>query len=107
MQVSNLKMNYPLALINKLQKNFELIVWITALVLLYFMKSNISTQSLCLFKWINSAYCPGCGLGHSIHAALHLQLSASLQLHPMGIAAVLIILNRIKQLILKLKPVLL
>ena len=100
-------MNYPLTLINKIKKNFELIFWIAALVLLFFMKANISTQSLCLFKWFNSAYCPGCGLGHSIQAALHLQFMASVKLHPMGIAAVLIILNRIKQLILKPKPALL
>ena len=100
-------MNYFLVIRNQLQKNFELIVWISALVLLFFMKTDTSAQSLCLFKWLNTTYCPGCGLGHSIHAALHLQLMASLKLHPMGIAAVLIILNRIKQLILKLKPVLL
>ena len=94
-------MNNPLTLIYKLQKNFELLVWIGALVLLYFMKVDVSTRSLCLFKWLNIAYCPGCGLGHSIKAALHLQLMASLKLHPMGIAAVLILFNRIKQLILK------
>ena len=100
-------MNYPLALINKLHKNFELMVWIAALLLLFFMKADISTKSLCLFKWFNSTYCPGCGLGHSIQAALHLQFMVSVKLHPMGIAAVLIILNRIKQLIIKLKPALL
>ena len=93
-------MNNPLALIKKLQKNFELIFWVAALVLLFFGKANSSTRSLCLFTWLNIPYCPGCGLGHSIHAALHLQLMTSLKLHPMGIAAILIILNRIKQLIL-------
>ena len=100
-------MKNPLALINQLQKNFELIVWVAAFVLLFFMKADAYTQSLCLFKWLNSTYCPGCGLGHSIHAALHLQFMASLKLHPMGILAILIIFNRIKQLILKLKPALL
>lgn len=95
------------ALINQLQKNFELIFWVAALILLFFMKADLSTQSLCLFKWLNSTICPGCGLGHSIHAALHLQLMVSLKLHPMGIVAVLIICSRIKQLIFKLKSSLL
>lgn len=89
------------------QKYFECIFWITALVVLFFMKADTNAPSLCIFKWIHLTYCPGCGLGHAIHFALHFQFAASFQNHPMGIVAVLIILNRIKQLSFKTKTIML
>jgi len=55
--------------------------------------------SLCLFRLLGIGQCPGCGLGHSIYYALHLKLAVSFQHHPFGIFAVLVIFNRIKQLI--------
>ncbi len=85
------------------QQYFELLFWITALVLLFFMEVNLLAPTLCVFRWLNIGHCPGCGIGHAIHYALHLQLSISFQQHPLGIAAVLIILNRIKELSLKPK----
>lgn len=85
------------------QKYLELAIWVIALATLYFMQSASSSPSLCFFNWIGFSHCPGCGLGHSIHAALHLQFYASLQYHPLGIIAVIIILNRIKQLTFKSK----
>ena len=85
------------------QQYFELLFWITALVLLFFMQVNPSAPTLCIFRWLNIGHCPGCGIGHAIHYALHLQPAISFQQHPLGIAAVLIILNRIKQLSLKPK----
>ena len=85
------------------QQYFEWLFWITALVLLFFMQADTSSPSLCIFKWLNIDHCPGCGLGHSIHYALHGQFAVSFKYHPMGIAAVLIILNRIKQLSFKPK----
>jgi hypothetical protein len=76
----------------------ESIFWIAALIILFFMDADTTAPSLCMFKWLGLSYCPGCGLGHSINSALHLQFTASFKQHPMGIAAILIILNRIKQL---------
>jgi hypothetical protein len=85
------------------QQYFELLFWITALVLLFFMRVNTETPTLCIFRWLNINHCPGCGLGHSINAVLHLHFAASLKYHPLGILAVIIILNRIKQLSFKAK----
>ncbi len=92
---------------NQLQKKLELYIWTVALTLLFFMDINDTSPGLCLFKWLNIPYCPGCGLGHSMHAALQLQFAVSLKLHPMGIAAVFILLNRIKQLLKKPKTAIL
>lgn len=86
-----------------MQEYFELIIWLIVLVILYFMQPATADKSLCLFSFLGFQHCPGCGLGHSIHAALHLQLAASLKFHPLGIIAIFIILNRIKQLIFKFK----
>lgn len=80
------------------RKHAELIFWITAMILLFFMNTNSSSDSLCFFHWIGISHCPGCGIGHSIHAALHLQFAESFRQHPFGIAAVFIIFHRIKQL---------
>ena len=85
------------------QRYFEWFFWITALALLFFMQADTPSPTLCIFRWLNIDHCPGCGLGHSIHYALHGQFAASFKYHPMGIAAVLIILNRIKQLSFKPK----
>ena len=85
------------------QRYFEWLFWTTALVLLFMMHPDIETPTLCIFRWLNINHCPGCGLGHSMHYAMHLQFAASFKHHPMGIVAVLIILNRIKQLSFKPK----
>lgn len=81
-----------------LRQYFECLFWITALALLFFMQVDNDAASLCMFRWLNIHSCPGCGIGHAIHDALHLQLATSFHHHPLGIAAVFIIANRIKQL---------
>ncbi len=78
--------------------HFELIVWIIAIIVLYFLPET-KGPSLCLFKAVGLNSCPGCGIGHSIHDALHFQFTASWNHHPMGIMAVLIIFMRINQLL--------
>jgi len=77
----------------------ELICWLSALLFLYFMDPERDVISWCIFKIIGFNACPGCGIGHSIHAALHLQLALSINEHPFGIPAVFIMLNRIRLLI--------
>ena len=78
--------------------NLELLFWVTAIGLLYFMDTDPSQPSLCVFRLIGFNSCPGCGLGHSIHYALHLSFAQSIHEHLLGIPAILIILFRIKQL---------
>jgi len=81
-----------------LLKHIEICFWITAILLLFFMNPDNTGDSLCFFHRIGINWCPGCGIGHSIHAALHLQFAESFQQHPLGLAAVLIIFSRIKKL---------
>lgn len=83
----------------KVFKHTELIFWITALILLFFLPGYKEGQSLCISTLLGLGKCPGCGIGHAIHDALHFRLTSSFQHHPMGIFAVIIIFIRIKQLI--------
>ncbi|MBW0178871.1 DUF2752 domain-containing protein [Sediminibacterium sp.] len=68
-------------------------------MLLFFLPGYTEGQSLCVSTLLQLGKCPGCGIGHAIHDALHFRFSASFQHHPMGIFAVIIIFIRIKQLI--------
>jgi len=82
------------------RKYFELIFWLTALILLALMPPSIDTHySLCVFKFVGLNFCPGCGLGHSISYLFHGDVQASLASHPLGIFAVLIIVCRIYKLL--------
>lgn len=83
-----------------LWRNFELLFFCSALVLLYFMQIVNNSSSFCLFKMAGITACPGCGLGHAIHLALHSQFTLSFRAHIFGVPAVIIIIYRILQLIL-------
>lgn len=85
------------------RKHTELLFWVTALVVLFFLSENIPGTSLCVFSLLGFGHCPGCGIGHSIHYVLHLKFATSFQHHPLGIFAVIVIFNRIKQLIYPVK----
>ncbi len=50
--------------------------------------------SLCLIKNTGLGFCPGCGLGHSISWLFRGNIAASIQSHPLGIPAVIILLMR-------------
>lgn len=83
----------------------ELFCWVGALLFIFFSDPNASHFSLCLFKYAGFNYCPGCGIGHAITFLLHGELIKSLNAHPLGIFALIIILFRIYQLInINLKP---
>ena len=78
--------------------HFELLFWLFAIAALFFLPENKPDTSLCISGLLGLGHCPGCGIGHSIHYALHLHFTASFQHHPMGIIGVLVIFIRIKQL---------
>lgn len=80
-------------------KHFEVLMWMAAMTILFFMEAPEANNSLCLFRFAGFTHCPGCGIGHAIHDALHLSLSSSFKHHPLGIPAVIIIFIRIKQLL--------
>ena len=86
-----------------LYQHFELIFWCTAIVLLFFLNETRNDTSLCPFSALGFGRCMGCGIGHAIHYALKFEFRTSFQHHPMGILAVFVIFNRVKQLIIKNK----
>ncbi|MFP5039713.1 DUF2752 domain-containing protein [Parasediminibacterium sp. JCM 36343] len=84
-------------------RHLELLFFILALVVLYFMKVDANAPSLCFFKWLGLSHCPGCGIGHSMRYALHGEFKKSFLHHPFGILAIIIILYRIIQLLTQKK----
>lgn len=82
-----------------IKKYAEVFIWSGALVALFFMNPVTDETSLCLFKAMGISWCPGCGLGHAMHYALHLNFSASWNEHILGIPATIILLYQIFKLI--------
>lgn len=80
---------------------FEVIVWITAILLLALMSPTNNHASLCPFNAVGISYCPGCGLGHSISWLFRGNFTESFHAHPLGWLALLIISWRIFTLIRK------
>lgn len=88
---------------NWIASNAELVFWLAALTLLFFLPESKDAVSLCPLNLLGFGRCPGCGIGHSIHYALRLHPILSFSAHPLGIFGVIVIFSRIKQL---LKPAL-
>jgi hypothetical protein len=53
------------------------------------MNASEEANSFCIFKFIGFKSCMGCGIGHSIHHALHFEFRESIEDHLMGIPATL------------------
>ncbi|MBS1668047.1 MAG: DUF2752 domain-containing protein [Bacteroidetes bacterium] len=70
---------------------FEQIAWAMALLFLYFVDIPKEAGSFCIFKLIGFQSCPGCGIGHAIHYALHFDWAQSFHAHVLGIPATLAI----------------
>ena len=83
----------------------ELILWLTALLLLAAARLDglhgSPHFSLCPLAAAGLSWCPGCGLGRAVTQAMHGNFRESLQLHLMGIPAILIIGARIGRLSLQ------
>ncbi|MGV3595982.1 MAG: DUF2752 domain-containing protein [Sediminibacterium sp.] len=73
------------------------------MILLFFLPDTEGQQSLCPSQLLGLGKCPGCGIGHAIHDALHFRFQASFYHHLFGIVGVIIIFIRIKQLIQPLR----
>ncbi|TCC93753.1 DUF2752 domain-containing protein [Pedobacter frigiditerrae] len=76
----------------------ELTFWILALVLLATANPHEHHFSLCPLANLGIIWCPGCGLGRSITALFHGDVSASFSHHWFGIPALILIGHRIYQL---------
>lgn len=75
---------------------WEAAFWAAALVAL--AATDPATDglfSLCLLKALGAAWCPGCGLGHSIAHLLDGAWAASFAAHPLGGPALLVIIGRL------------
>jgi hypothetical protein len=87
-------------LIRYIYRNNELFIWTGALLFLYFGVGDSGAQtSLCIFHWMGISVCPGCGIGRSMHAALHGDLTRSFHYHWFGVPGVAIIAYRILSLV--------
>ena len=79
-----------------LQQYGELVFWTVALILLATLNpTQKDSFSLCLSGLVGIDHCPGCGLGRSISLLLQGKLSASFEMHPLGMFALSVILHRI------------
>lgn len=78
-------------------KYCEPILWAIGLLVLYFMDPGTG-PSICLFRLAGMENCPGCGIGHSIHEALHFNFFAASAEHLLGIPATIFLLFRIVKL---------
>lgn len=76
----------------------ELVFWILALVLLATADLHNHHFTLCPLANLGITWCPGCGLGRSITALFHGDVSASFSYHWFGIPALILISYRIYQL---------
>jgi hypothetical protein len=79
--------------------HLELLFWITGLVMLFFINPVSQHFSLCPLSNLGFDFCPGCGIGRSIHYAMWFNFAKSFAMHPLGIFALLIITFRIFKLI--------
>jgi len=80
--------------------NPEAFLWIGAFGFILLINPHIQCEhSLCLFKNLGFDFCPGCGLGRSISLLFQGDVAGSIQMHPLGIPALIIILLRIIKLL--------
>ncbi len=87
-------------MINKLKiflKTFPLegYLWLAALLILAILNIESTHVTLCPFNNLGIGFCPGCGLGRSIHYFIRLDFTGSFSAHPFGGVAFLVLLYRI------------
>lgn len=80
-------------------QRLELLFWTGSLTALFFMPVSGQHFSLCVLSALGFSWCPGCGLGHSVHYYLHLDFARGWHEHYLGAFALIVILYRIFQLL--------
>ncbi len=86
-------------MIHWIRKHLELLFWVVSLAALFCLPENKVANSLCLSGLLGFGRCPGCGIGHAIHYALHLNFATSFRYHLLGIFGVMVIFIRIIHLV--------
>jgi hypothetical protein len=75
---------------------FEGLIWISALLFLAVINIDSNNHfTVCPLSNLGLEFCPGCGLGKSIHFLFHLEIVKSFNTHPLGVFALTILLHRI------------
>lgn len=89
----------PVSVIKRLiwfiRVNLEAFIWLAALISLIFHDPTSAHYTLCPFNNLGWEFCPGCGLGHSISFLFRGEIIKSLDAHPLGIFAVILLSYRI------------
>ncbi len=98
MRIFNKEIKLNSKMIENIKRKLELIFWVAGLIILFFIEPERVSFSICPLHNLN-LWCPGCGLGSSIHYLLHFDLLKSFQVHPIGFFAFIVILYRLIQLI--------
>jgi len=75
--------------------DLELLFWVFGLLYLAFMDFSTNHFTICPLSNLGFEYCPGCGLGMSIHHLFHLDFAGSWHSHFIGIFGLLVIISRI------------
>lgn len=70
-------------------------IWIAAILLLALINVDATHLTICPFHNLGIEFCPGCGLGRSIHYFINFKFANSFYAHPLGGAALFILLFRI------------
>ncbi len=90
--------NYFISFFNVI--NPEALIWISGILVLGFINvEGASHFSICPFKNMGIDFCPGCGLGKSIHYLLSLEVEKSINAHPLGLFAFAVLLRRVYELL--------
>lgn len=79
----------------------EMAFWLGGLLWLAFSPMGHDHITICPIGAMGFDWCPGCGLGHAIHALFQGHWQASWQHHPFAVPAVLILLHRIYSLFIQ------
>lgn len=83
----------------------ELMFWIGALVGLFYATPDNQHFALCPLHQAGFDFCPGCGIGRSIHYMMRGDIQASFSSHYLGPIALLIVLGRVFTLTRHLLPI--
>ena len=85
-----------------LRKNLEAFIWLGGITYLALINPYSGDHlSLCAFDLAGIDFCPGCGLGMSISLLFHGDIAASFSMHPLGIAALIILVYRVASLLFR------
>lgn len=73
----------------------ELLFFTGALIALFFTNVTQPQYSLCPLKLVNLNFCPGCGLGRSLHYLMHGEFKLAWQTHYLAFLALPVLVHRI------------